>query len=52
MRAKFTGFKLVDEYVTYVLEQVIEEEVPEGGFTTEEEAEVKKRSKAFFIRQA
>jgi hypothetical protein len=45
-RAGATGFKSVAEYVTFILEQVVEEEAAETGFTTEEEAEVKKRLKA------
>lgn len=42
-----TGFSSVDEYVTFVLEEVLKEEGGEGtAFTKEEEEEVKKRLRA------
>jgi hypothetical protein len=44
-RAKSSGFNSVDEYITYVLEQVVEDETPDTNFTPAEEAEVKKRLK-------
>ena len=43
-RAKETGFSSVDEYVTFVLEEVLKEEgEEETAFSKEEEEEVKKR---------
>lgn len=45
-RVKASGFSSVDEYVTFVLEQVVSEEEPRGDVSSEEEAEVKKRLKA------
>lgn len=43
-RAKATGFGSVDEYVTFVLEEVFkDEEEEETGLSKEEEEEVKKR---------
>ena len=45
-RLSSTSFNSVDEYVTFILEQVIKEEEPEAGFTKEEEAEVRKRLRA------
>ena len=40
-RVKATGFGAVDEYVIFVLEEILKEE--ETAFTREEEEEVKKR---------
>ena len=47
-RVKATGFGSVDEYVTFVLEEVLKEEGEEGerAFSKEEEEEVKKRLRA------
>ena len=45
-RIKASGFSSVDEYVTFVLEQVVSEEETRGDVSSEEEAEVKKRLKA------
>ena len=47
-RVKTTGFDSVDEYVIFVLAEVLKDEGDEGevAFTKEEEAEVKKRLKA------
>ncbi len=47
-RVKETGFGSVDEYVTFVLEEVLKEEGEEEqrAFSKEEEEEVKKRLKA------
>lgn len=47
-RVKNTGFGSVDEYVIFVLEEVLKEEgEAEGGaFSKEDEEEVKKRLKA------
>ena len=44
-RARDTGFGSVEEYVTFVLEEVLKDEGEETGvaFTKEEEEEVKKR---------
>ena len=45
-RAKATGFDSVDEYVIFVLEEVLKEQEEEeggAGFSKEEEGEVKKR---------
>ncbi len=44
-RVKATDFSSVDEYVEFVLEEVIKEEEGESAFTEEEEKEVKKRLK-------
>ena len=44
-RAKATDFSSVDEYVEFVLEEVIKEKEGESAFTEEEEKEVKKRLK-------
>jgi Arc/MetJ-type ribon-helix-helix transcriptional regulator len=42
-----TGFSSVDEYVTFVLEEVLKEEgEEETAFSKEEEEEVKKRLRA------
>jgi len=41
-----TGFKTVDEFVAFVLEQVLEEEAPKETMTKSDEAEVKKRLKS------
>jgi Arc/MetJ-type ribon-helix-helix transcriptional regulator len=43
-RVKATDFASVDEYVEFVLEEVVKEE-EEGAFSEEEEKEVKKRLK-------
>ena len=47
-RVKATEFSSVDEYVTFILEEVLKGEggEPEAIFTKEEEEEVKKRLKA------
>ena len=46
-RAKTTGFGSVDEYVVFVLEEVLKDEDDEEvAFSKEEEEEVKKRLKA------
>ena len=47
-RVKTTGFGSVDEYVTFVLEEVLKEEgeEEERAFSKEEEEEVKKRLRA------
>ena len=46
-RVRDTGFSSVDEYVTFVLEEVIKEEgEEEAAFSKEEEEEVKKRLRA------
>ena len=47
-RVRETGFGSVDEYVTFVLEEVLKEEGEETevAFTKEEEEEVKKRLRA------
>jgi len=45
-RVKATGFGSVDEYVVFVMEEVLKEDEKGGGervFSEEEEAEVKKR---------
>ncbi len=44
-RAKGAHFGSVDEYVKFVLEEVIKEEEGESAFSEEEEKEVKKRLK-------
>ncbi len=47
-RAKATGFGSVDEYVTFVLEEVLKDDEEEDrvAFSKEEEEEVKKRLRA------
>ena len=48
-RIKETEFESVEEYVTFVLEEVVrddEEEGPEEVFSEEDEAKVKERLKA------
>ena len=46
-RAEATGFSSVDEYVIFVLEEVLkEEEEEEKALSKEEEEEVKKRLRA------
>jgi len=46
-RAKATGFGSVEEYVSFVLEEVLKDEEEEGkAFSPEEEEEVKKRLRA------
>ncbi|MFC1999217.1 CopG family transcriptional regulator [Chloroflexota bacterium] len=47
-RVKATGFETVEEYVTFVLEEVLKEEDGEEvqAFSKEEEEEVKKRLRA------
>jgi len=46
-RVRDTGFESVDEYVTFVLEEVVKEEgEEEAAFSKEEEEEVKKRLRA------
>lgn len=42
-RVRATGFGSVEEYVTFVLEEVLKEEDEETVFSKEEEEEVKKR---------
>lgn len=44
-RVKATGFSSVDEYVIFVLEEVLKEDGDERAFSKEEE-EVKKRLKS------
>ena len=44
-RVKATDFGSVDEYVEFVLEEVVTEEEDEKAFSEEEEKEVKKRLK-------
>jgi len=44
-RVKATDFSSVDEYVEFVLEEVVKEEEEERAFSEEEEKEVKKRLK-------
>ena len=45
-RVADTEFHSVDEYVNFVLEEILKEEEPETTFSKEDEAEVKKRLKA------
>ena len=47
-RVKATGFGSVDEYVIFVLEEILKEDGEEEGraFSKEDEEEVKKRLKA------
>ena len=47
-RVKATGFGSVDEYITFVLEEVLKEEgeEEERAFSKEEEEEVRKRLRA------
>ena len=47
-RVKATGFGSVEEYIIFILKEVLEEEggVEDGAFSKEEEEEVKKRLKA------
>lgn len=44
-RVKAADFGSVDEYVEFVLEEVVKEEEEEKAFSEEEENEVKKRLK-------
>jgi len=44
-RVKATDFGSVDEYVEFVLEEVVKDEEEERAFSEEEEKEVKKRLK-------
>ncbi len=46
-RAKSTGFSSVDEYITFILEEVLKNEDDEEkvSFSKEEEEEIKKRLK-------
>jgi Arc/MetJ-type ribon-helix-helix transcriptional regulator len=44
-KVKATDFGSVDEYVEFVLQEVVKEEEEERAFTEEEEKEVKKRLK-------
>jgi len=46
-RAKSTGFSSVDEYITFIIEEVLREENEEEkvSFSKEEEEEIKKRLK-------
>jgi len=45
-RVEATDFGSVDEYITFVLEEVLKEGGKEEAFSKEEEEEVKKRLKA------
>jgi hypothetical protein len=45
-RAKSTGFGSVEEYVTFVMQEVLKEDEQQPAFSREEEEEVKKRLKA------
>lgn len=45
-RARSTGFGSVEEYVTFVMEEVLKEDDTQPAFTKEDEEEVKKRLKA------
>ena len=47
-RVKATRFASVEEYIIFILKEVLEEEggVEDGAFSKEEEEEVKKRLKA------
>jgi len=45
-RVEATDFGSVDEYVIFVLEEVLKEDGKEEAFSKEEEEEVKKRLKA------
>lgn len=45
-RVKVTEFESVEEYVTFVLEEVLKDGEDEGVFSEEDEEEVKKRLKA------
>ncbi|MHC1635401.1 MAG: CopG family transcriptional regulator [Candidatus Methanospirareceae archaeon] len=45
-RVRDTEFRSVEEYVTFVLEEVLKEEDEELTFSEEEEEEVKRRLKA------
>ena len=46
-RVNETGFGSVDEYITFVIEEVLKEEgEEEAAFSKEEEEEVKKRLRA------
>ena len=45
-RVKETGFSSVDEYVTFVLEEVLKNGEEETAFSKEDEEEVKKRLRA------
>lgn len=45
-RVNATDFGSVDEYVKFVLEEVVKEEAEESAFSEQEEKEVKKRLKS------
>ena len=45
-RVEATGFGSVDEYVAFVMEEVLKDEGEEEVFSKEEEEEVKKRLRA------
>ena len=45
-RCEGTGFESVDEYVEYVLREVVEEEEEEEEFSEEDEEKVKERLRA------
>ena len=45
-RIEAAGFHSVEEYVAFVLEEVVKEEESASTFSEEDEAEVKKRLKA------
>ncbi len=45
-KVKASGFNSVDEYVSFVLEQVLSGDEDSGALSSADEAEVKKRLKA------
>ena len=45
-RARSTGFGSVEEYVTFVMEEVLKEDDQQPAFSKKDEEEVKKRLKA------
>ena len=45
-RARSTGFGSVEEYVTFVMEEVLKEDDQQPAFSKEDEEEVKKRLKS------
>ena len=45
-RVRTVGFGSVEEYVTFVMEEVLKEDEQQPAFSKEEEEEVKKRLKA------
>ena len=44
-RINVAGFHSVDEYVAFVLEEMVKEEEPEATLSEQDEAEVRKRLK-------